>query len=73
MYMDKKIILMKPNQTEIMFDDLCEKEYLKLTGLMGMIENEFGVSLHDYPELRNRILDVSNFIKRMPNYFQEVL
>jgi len=55
------------------FDDLCRKEYLKINHLMHMIEKEFGISLHDHPELRGEILGISNFIKRMPNYQREIM
>jgi len=55
------------------FENLCKKEYLKINNLMHMIEKEFGISLHDFPELRGEILSISNFIKRMPNYEREIM
>ena len=70
---NNKKILIKTPQYEISFEDLCKKEYLKINNLMHMIEKEFGISLHDYPELRSEILDISNFIKRIPNYQREVM
>jgi len=66
-------ILIKTPQCEMSLKDLCNKEYLKINYLMGMIEKEFNISLHDYPELRGAILDISNFIKRIPDYKKEVL
>ncbi len=53
--------------------DLCNKEYLKINHLMHMIEKQFSISLHDYPELRGKILDVSNFIKRIPSLEKDIL
>jgi len=66
-------ILIKTPKCEMSLEDLCKKEYLKINNLMHMIEKQFQVSLHDYPELRGEILDISNFIKRVPNYKREVL
>jgi hypothetical protein len=37
-----------------------------------MIEKQFNISLHDYPELRGEILDISNFIKRIPDYKKDI-
>lgn len=68
----KNSVLIKTPQKEISLEDLCYKEYCKLNNLMNMIEKEFGVSLHNHPELRHEILDISNFIKRIPQYISEV-
>jgi hypothetical protein len=39
-----------------------------------MIESTFSVSLEkDYPEIRHEILDISNFIKRLPERISEVM
>jgi len=69
----KNNILIKTPQYEISLKDLCNKEYLKINHIMHMIENEFNVSLHDYPELRGKILDISNFIRRIPSSISECL
>jgi len=61
-------ILIKTPNCEMSLNDLCNKEYLKINHIMHMIEKEFNISMHDYPELRCKILDISNFIKRIPNY-----
>jgi len=66
-------ILIKTPNCEISFENLCHKEYLKINNLMHMIEKQFDISLHDYPELRGEILSISNFIKRIPNYEREIL
>jgi len=66
-------ILIKTPNCEITFDDLCKKEYLKINNLMHMIEKQFDISLHDYPELRGEILDISNFIKRLPYLQREIM
>ena len=68
----KNNILIKTPQSEMSLIDLCNKEYLKINHIMHMIEKEFNISLHDYPDLRNKILDISNFIKRIPNYKMEI-
>ncbi|MCK9576066.1 MAG: hypothetical protein M0R51_09080 [Clostridia bacterium] len=70
---NKGNILIKTPQYEISLEDLCKKEYLKINNLMHMIEKQFKISLHDYPELRGEILSISNFIKRIPNYEREIL
>jgi len=68
-----KQILIKTPQYEISLKDLCNKEYLKINHIMHMIEKEFDISLHDYPELRGKILDISNFIRRIPNMEKEIM
>jgi len=69
---NKKILIKTPN-CEISFENLCKKQYLKINNLMHMIEKEFGISLHDHPELRGEILDISNFIKRIPYLQREIM
>lgn len=71
--MKKSHILFKTPQCEIEFRDLCMKQYLHINGLLGFIESEFNTSMHNHPELRHRILDISNFIKRMPDFVSEVI
>ena len=66
-------ILVKTPQSEMSLKDLCNKEYLKINHIMHMIEKEFNISLHDYPELRGEILNVSNFIRRIPNMEKEII
>ena len=65
-------ILIKTPQCEVSLKDLCNKEYLKINNLMHMIEKDLGISLHNYPELRNEILDISNFIRRISSYEKDV-
>jgi len=72
-YNHNKQILIKTPQYEISLKDLCNKEYLKINHLMYMIEKEFDISLHDYPELRGKILDISNFIRRIPSMEKEIM
>jgi len=69
---NKKILIKTPN-CEMSFDDLCKKEYLRINHLMHMIEKQFDISLHDYPELRGEILNISNFIKRIPYLPKDIL
>ena len=68
----KKEILVKTPQCELTLEKLCYKEYCKINNLMNIIEKEFDVSLHDHPELRHEILDISNFMKRLPTMISEV-
>ena len=72
-YNHNKQILIKTPQSEMSLNDLCNKEYLKINHLMHMIEKEFNISLHDYPKLRGEILDVSNFIRRIPYMEKEIM
>jgi hypothetical protein len=68
-----KTILVKTPQYEIDLVDLCVKECLKINGLLSFIEKEFNVSMSEHQELRHEILDISNFIKRIPNMVSEVM
>ena len=71
--MDKQIFVKTP-QCEISLDRLCYRQYCKINNLMNMIESTFSVSLEkDYPEIRHEILDISNFIKRLPERISEVM
>jgi len=67
----KNTVLIKTPEKETSLEYACEKEYLKINSLMSTIEREFGVSLKDYPNLRHEILDISNFIKRLPTTVSE--
>lgn len=68
-----KKILIKTPQCEIDFVNLCEKEYQKINGLMSIIEKEFSTDMNNHPEIRREILDISNFIKRLPVMVSEVV
>jgi hypothetical protein len=71
---NKQDILIKtPFNCEMTLEKLCYREYCKINNLMNLIENTFNVKLNDYPELRHEILDISNFIKRLPDLEREVL
>jgi len=70
---NKQNILIKTPNCEMSLEDLCRKEYLKINNLMHMIEKQFDISLHDHPELRGEILDISNFIKRIPYLQREIM
>lgn len=69
----KHHIYIKTDNSEMDFALMCEKEYLKINHIMHLIEKEMNISLHDYPELRSHILDVSNFVKRLPSMISEVV
>lgn len=64
---------MRTPNYEIDFTDLCTKEYKKINNLMNLIESEFSTDLNKHPELRHEILDISNFIKRLPTMVSEVI
>lgn len=68
----KKKVLVKTPQYEIEFSDLCKKEYMKINNLLTLIENEFDTDMNMHPDLRHEILDISNFIKRLPDMISEV-
>lgn len=69
----RKQVLVKTPQYEIAFSDLCKKEYMKINNLLSLIENEFSTDMNNHPELRHEILDISNFIKRLPDMISEVI
>jgi len=65
--------MIKTPNYEIDFVDLCNKEYKKINNLMNMIESEFSTDLNQHHELRHEILNISNFIKRLPSMISEVV
>lgn len=69
----KKNILIKTPQYEILFDDLCDNQYKKINHIMNMIENEFQTDMNLHQELKHEILDISNFIRRLPSMVSEVV
>lgn len=69
----KKKILIKTPQYEIEFSDLCQRQYKKINSLLGIIEHEFQTDMNKHQELRHEILDISNFINRLPEMISEVL
>lgn len=69
----KKRILIKTPKYEIELNDLCRKEYKKINNILSMIENEFDTDMNLHQELRHEILDISNFIKRLPGMISEVV
>jgi len=68
-----KKILVKTPQCEINFESLCDKEYQKINNLMNIIEKEFETDMNNHSEIRHEILDISNFIKRLPTMISEVI
>lgn len=68
-----KKILIKTSQYETDFESLCKKEYKKINNLMNLIEKEFNTDMNNHFEIRHEILDISNFIKRLPDMISEVL
>ena len=69
----KKSIIIKTPQYEIELCDLCNKEYKKINNLLNRIETEFSIDMNKHQELRHEILDISNFIKRLPDMISEVI
>lgn len=70
--MNKSIIVKTP-QYEIELCDLCNKEYKRINNLLKIIETEFATDMNKHQELRHEILDISNFIKRLPGMISEVI
>jgi hypothetical protein len=68
-----KKILIKTPQCEINFDNLCDKEYQKINNIMNLIEKEFQTDMNEHSEIQHEILDISNFIKRLPTMISEVV
>ena len=69
----KKNILLKTPLYEIEFTDLCQRQYKKINSLLTLIEQEFDTDMNSHQELRHEILDISNFIKRLPDMVSEVV
>jgi hypothetical protein len=40
---------------------------------MNIIEAEFNVDLNNHQALRHEILDISNFVRRLPSMIDEVI
>ena len=40
---------------------------------MNLIETEFSTDMNEHSEIRHEILDISNFIKRLPTMISEVV
>lgn len=68
----KKILIKTPDR-EISLVDLCTKEYQKINNLMNLIEREFDTDMNMHPSIRHEILDISNFIRRVPAMVSEVV
>lgn len=68
-----KSILVRTPTCETDFVDLCNKEYRKINNLMNIIEDEFDTDLNNHQNLRHEILDISNFIRRLPSMISEVI
>lgn len=67
-------VIIKTSKGEMNISYWADMEYKRVNLIMKMIEDNFGVSLAtDYPELRHEILDVSNFIRRLPSMINEVV
>lgn len=71
--MKKEKILIKTPQYEICFKELCNKECIRINGLLTFIEKEFDTQMSQHQELRHEILDISNFIRRLPTMVNEVI
>lgn len=69
----KNTILVKTPQYEVEFSDLCQREYNRINNLLFLIEKEFDVDMNNHREIRSEILNISNFIKRLPNMISEVI
>lgn len=63
--------LVKTPKGEMTLQFYCDSQYKRINLIMKLIEDEFGVSLNNHPELRHYILDLSNFIKRLPQMISE--
>lgn len=66
-------VLIKTPQHEAELTTICNHEYRKINGLLTMIEKEFDTDMNQHPELRHEILNISNFIKRLPTMISEVV
>lgn len=69
----KNQILIKTPQNEMDLSLLCEKQYKKINFLLNAIEKEFDTDMNNHQDLRHEILNISNFIKRLPTMISEVV
>ena len=69
----KNIILVKTPSSEKTFEHCCNQHYKRVNMLLKLIEDEFNTDMNKHPELRHAILDVSNFIRRLPSMVSEVV
>lgn len=67
------ILLEIPISGEMTFEDVCNKECKKLRSLLYLLEEEFDTKMCNHPEIRKSILDMSNFISRLPEWVSEVI
>lgn len=66
-------IIIKTPKGEMDLNYYSDMEYKRINLIMEMIEKQFDVTLSsDCPELRHEILNISNFIKRLPKMINEV-
>ena len=68
-----KKVLVKTPQYEAELANICNHEYRKINGLLSLIEKEFDTDMNQHPALRHEILNISNFIKRLPTMISEVV
>ena len=50
-----------------------KKNIKKINNLMNLIEKEFNTDMNNHQQIRHEILDISNFIKRLPTMVSEVI
>lgn len=67
----KNQIVIKTSQGEMDFSYLCNLQFKKVNHLMNLIESEFNTTMDEHEELRHEILDISGFIKRIPQAISE--
>lgn len=65
-------ILIKTPKGEMTLSYYCDMEYKRINLILKLIEDEFNVDLNDHQELRHEILNISNFIRRLPSMISEV-
>jgi len=65
-------ILIKLPKGECDLNYYCEMEYKRINLIMKLIEDEFNVDLNNHQNLRHEILNISNFIRRLPIMVSEV-
>lgn len=66
--MKSKIVKAK-GETE--FVCFCQGQANNINSLLTMIEFEFNTKMSDHQDIRRKILDISNYIKRLPEIILE--
>ena len=64
------ILILKTPKGEMSLEYWLNDEYKRVNNILSLIEKEFDTDMNEHEELRNYILDTSNYIKRLNKYIE---